>query len=70
MAELFASLAPTPLAERLRPGTIHDVLGQDHLLGRDGAIGRTDRGKVSDVYQWSADNSAEVRKGWIKAATA
>jgi len=33
-----------------------------------GAVGATDRGKVSDVYQWSADNSAEIRKGWIKAA--
>jgi succinate dehydrogenase/fumarate reductase flavoprotein subunit len=33
-----------------------------------GAIGRTDRGKVSDVYQWSADNGAEIRKGWIRAA--
>ena len=33
-----------------------------------GAVGRTDRGKVSDVYQWSTDNSAEIKKGWIKAA--
>lgn len=33
-----------------------------------GAVARTDRGKVSDVYQWSVDNSAEIRKGWIKAA--
>ena len=33
-----------------------------------GAVARTDRGKVSDVYQWSLDNSAEIRKGWIKAA--
>ncbi len=40
MAELFASLAPTPLAERLRPRTIGDVLGQDHLLGPDGPLGR------------------------------
>ena len=40
MAELFASLAPTPLAERLRPKTINDVLGQDHLLGPDGPLGR------------------------------
>ena len=40
MAELFASLAPTPLAERLRPATIHDVLGQDHLLGAEGPLGR------------------------------
>ena len=35
-----SSLAPTPLAERLRPGTIHDVLGQDHLLGAEGPLGR------------------------------
>src|SRR5579859_1635170 len=40
MAELFASLAPTPLAERLRPKRIGEVLGQDHLLGPDGPLGR------------------------------
>jgi putative ATPase len=40
MAELFASLAPTPLAERLRPKRIEEVLGQDHLLGLDGPLGR------------------------------
>src|SRR5215213_6246523 len=40
MAELFASLAPTPLAERLRPKTIGDGLGQDHLLGPEGPLGR------------------------------
>jgi succinate dehydrogenase/fumarate reductase flavoprotein subunit len=33
-----------------------------------GAVARTDRGKVSDVYQWSLDNSVEIRKGWIKSA--
>jgi succinate dehydrogenase/fumarate reductase flavoprotein subunit len=33
-----------------------------------GAIARTERGKVSDLYQWSADNSTEIQKGWIKAA--
>src|SRR5471030_2526549 len=40
MAELFASLAPTPLAERLRPKAIADILGQDHLLGPEGPLGR------------------------------
>src|SRR6187431_986959 len=34
MAELFASLAPTPLAERLRPKSIGDVLGLEGPLGR------------------------------------
>src|SRR5476651_1152878 len=40
MAELFASLAPTPLAERLRPKALGDILGQEHLLGPEGPLGR------------------------------
>ena len=33
-----------------------------------GPVAITGQGKVSDVYQWSTDNGAEIRKGWIKAA--
>ncbi len=36
---LFESQAPRPLADRLRPRKIDDVVGQDHLLG-DGPLGR------------------------------
>lgn len=32
-----------------------------------GPIAGTFFGKASDVYQWSADNSVEIKKGWIKA---
>ncbi|MBN8995697.1 MAG: replication-associated recombination protein A [Rhizobiales bacterium] len=32
--------APRPLADRLRPEKLADVVGQDHLLGPDGPIGR------------------------------
>jgi putative ATPase len=32
--------APRPLADKLRPRTLGDVVGQDHLLGPDGALGR------------------------------
>jgi len=32
--------APRPLADRLRPATPADVVGQDHLLGPDGALTR------------------------------
>ena len=32
--------APTPLAEALRPVTLEEVVGQDHLIGPDGPIGR------------------------------
>ncbi|WP_131117975.1 replication-associated recombination protein A [Lichenihabitans psoromatis] len=45
MTDLFAAAgldqsAPRPLADRLRPGTLSDVAGQDHLLGPDGALTR------------------------------
>ncbi len=34
MSELFGTAAPrAPLAERLRPGTLDEVIGQQHLLG-------------------------------------
>jgi putative ATPase len=32
--------APRPLADRLRPQTLAEVVGQDHLLGPDGALTR------------------------------
>jgi putative ATPase len=32
--------APRPLADRLRPTSLSDVVGQDHLLGPDGALTR------------------------------
>ena len=45
MSDLFQSAgledtAPRPLADRLRPQTLGDVVGQDHLLGPEGPIGR------------------------------
>jgi putative ATPase len=32
--------APRPLADRLRPAALSEVVGQDHLLGADGALTR------------------------------
>jgi putative ATPase len=45
MSDLFESAglpddAPRPLADRLRPKTLAEVVGQDHLIGPDGPIGR------------------------------
>jgi putative ATPase len=37
---LFEQDAPRPLADRLRPQRLADVVGQDHLLGPHGPIGR------------------------------
>ncbi|AWK90014.1 replication-associated recombination protein A [Azospirillum thermophilum] len=37
---LFESAAPRPLADRLRPRTLDEVVGQEHLLKPDGPVGR------------------------------
>src|SRR5438552_6361029 len=34
------STVPRPLADKLRPDKLSDVVGQDHLLGPDGALTR------------------------------
>jgi putative ATPase len=45
MSDLFTNAgmdqgAPRPLADRLRPQTLSDVVGQDHLVGPDGILSR------------------------------
>src|SRR6266567_3786493 len=40
MTTLFETQAPRPLADRLRPQSLGDILGQDHLIGPQGPIGR------------------------------
>lgn len=40
MASLFENLAPRPLADRLRPETLEDIFGQDHLLSSDAPLGQ------------------------------
>jgi putative ATPase len=50
---LFEALAPTPLPERLRPRTLEEVVGQDHVLGPDGALGRMlAAGSLSSLVLW------------------
>ncbi|MDB5406449.1 MAG: family ATPase [Rhodospirillales bacterium] len=39
-AGLFEAQAPRPLADRLRPASLAEVIGQQHLLGPEGPIGR------------------------------
>jgi putative ATPase len=40
MSGLFEQQAPRPLADKLRPRTLAEVVGQDHLLNPEGPIGR------------------------------
>lgn len=58
MSDLFTSAgldedAPRPLAERLRPKSVEDVVGQDHLLGPQGPIGRMlEKGRLASMILW------------------
>ena len=52
-AGLFESLAPRPLADRLRPQTIDEIVGQDHLLAADGPVGRMlASGRLASMILW------------------
>ena len=45
--------APTPLAEALRPVTLEEVVGQAHLIGPDGPIGRMiAQSRLSSMILW------------------
>jgi len=45
--------APTPLAEALRPQALEEVVGQDHLIGADGPIGRMlAQSRLSSMILW------------------
>src|SRR5829696_6930199 len=72
MADLFAneetsSRAPeappanAPLADRLRPQALEEVVGQEHLTGPDGAIGRmVAAGKLSSMVLWGPPGTGKT----------
>jgi putative ATPase len=48
-----AQAGPRPLADRLRPRTLEEVVGQDHLLGADGTLTRMlARGSLASLILW------------------
>jgi len=50
---LFGEDPPRPLADRLRPRTLAEVVGQDHLLAPDAPLGRmVARGKPVSTILW------------------
>ncbi|MDF1794445.1 MAG: replication-associated recombination protein A [Thalassobaculaceae bacterium] len=50
---LFETQAPRPLADRLRPERLEQVVGQDHLLGPEGPIGRMlAKGRLASMVLW------------------
>jgi putative ATPase len=72
MADLFADQeiparpaeAPAvdaPLADRLRPAALDEVVGQEHLTGPDGAIGRmVAAGKLASMILWGPPGTGKT----------
>jgi len=53
MNGLFSDQAPRPLADRLRPTALADVVGQEHLLGPEGALTRLLKaGQLPSLILW------------------
>jgi len=50
---MFSAQVPRPLADRLRPESIAEVVGQDHLLSGNGPIGRmVSNGRLASMVLW------------------
>ena len=71
MADLFAGFEPAPppdahpenapLADRLRPRTLDEVVGQDHITGAGGAIGRmVAAGRLSSIILWGPPGTGKT----------
>jgi putative ATPase len=66
MSNLFESAgleaeAPRPLADRLRPTTLKDVVGQDHLVGAEGVLTRMlGAGRCSSMILWGPPGTGKT----------
>jgi len=53
--------APRPLADRLRPKNLSEVVGQDHLVGPDGTLTRMVRsGRLQSMILWGPPGSGKT----------
>ena len=66
MTDLFEAAGlvpetPSPLADRLRPTTLDEVVGQDHLLGADGPIRRmAEAHRLASMILWGPPGTGKT----------
>lgn len=58
---LFEEAAPRPLADRLRPSALEEVVGQEALLGAEAPIGRMlAAGRLASLILWGAPGTGKT----------
>ncbi len=61
MTGLFEDEVPRPLADRMRPAALEDVVGQDHLLKKDGPLGRmVAQGRLASMILWGPPGTGKT----------
>ena len=56
-----ANTPEAPLADRLRPRQLTDIVGQDHLVGPEGTIGRmVAAGRLSSIILWGPPGTGKT----------
>ncbi len=61
ISNLFEPTGTQPLADRMRPKTLNDVVGQNHLIGVEGPIGRMiSRGRLSSIILWGPPGTGKT----------
>ncbi len=67
----LADEAPRPLADRLRPATLDEVVGQDHVLGPDGPVGRMlAAGRLASLVFWGPPGCGKTTVARLLAGAA
>ena len=61
MSNLFESTVTRPLADRMRPESLGDVVGQDHLIGAAGPLGRmVANGRMTSIILWGPPGTGKT----------